>query len=420
MNTISFKPILHPFQEKTFELGNQKTFHEEIPNQEMMAINNKTEQDFLFSYRDQQNQNLNEIDRERITNSLSLKKPLLAVIMKAIENLKKSIIYSSKSSLREKTAHFVNDLSYITKNQNPSNYKNKFIYSLTSKFRYCGKHINRFPVFNPYNTWRIFWDIIIFFFTIFLLFWIPFETGFSVYFQEETYPIFFLVLLIDSIVNMNTGFLVNGYLIVNRMEICTHYLKNFFLLDFISSVGLLIERQENGDNENFNYAEPYLFIFEWFILLRIRNLRAIYSKILEKIYSKFNIRDSYIDLFNLVFINLFIIQIFACIWHFIATDKLFKDNNKNTWIIKAGIESKSNSIHYIYSLYWSCVTIMTVGYGDIAPQNPIETVFTMIAVLFGCLVVAFVISSIGGIMNEFDKESQQFKYFYFLSNLNHH
>ena len=45
------------------------------------------------------------------------------------------------------------------------------------------------------------------------------------------------------------------------------------------------------------------------------------------------------------------------------------------------------TIKYLYSMYWACVTMMTVGYGDIAPQNEVEMIVCMIAVVLGCAVM---------------------------------
>jgi len=69
---------------------------------------------------------------------------------------------------------------------------------------------------------------------------------------------------------------------------------------------------------------------------------------------------------------------------------------------------------YMYSLYWSAVTIMTVGYGDISPTNPAEVWFTIFAIFLGCGVVAYIISAIGNIMIDLKKENQIFKYFFII------
>ena len=81
----------------------------------------------------------------------------------------------------------------------------------------------------------------------------------------------------------------------------------------------------------------------------------------------------------------------------------------STWIIKNGLADSSNLEQYFYSLYWSAVTLMTVGYGDISAQNLHEVMFCTIAVIMGCGVLAYIINSIGIIVADLNKEKNNFK-----------
>lgn len=49
------------------------------------------------------------------------------------------------------------------------------------------------------------------------------------------------------------------------------------------------------------------------------------------------------------------------------------------------------------SLYFSIVTMLTVGYGDITPVNLIEKSYVMIIMIFNCGLFAYYINSIGEI-----------------------
>ena len=68
------------------------------------------------------------------------------------------------------------------------------------------------------------------------------------------------------------------------------------------------------------------------------------------------------------------------------------------------IENEDNSTKYIYSLYWSTITLLTVGYGDIAPVTNIEMIFVIIMALITCGVFGYAINSIGAIFKEMEEK----------------
>lgn len=117
---------------------------------------------------------------------------------------------------------------------------------------------------------------------------------------------------------------------------------------------------------------------------------------------------SVIELVNMLYISLMILHFFAAFWYAIAFyhsgDPTFR-----TWLTKNGIQTETLFIKYLYSLYWSTVTILTVGYGDIAANNAEEVVFVIFTVVVGCVVFAYIINSIGNIIGEIDKQNVVFK-----------
>lgn len=57
-------------------------------------------------------------------------------------------------------------------------------------------------------------------------------------------------------------------------------------------------------------------------------------------------------------------------------------------------------VKYIYSVYWAMTTIITVGYGDITPQNYVEVMVVMVVEICGTSFFGYMISVIGGIVDK--------------------
>lgn len=332
----------------------------------------------------------------------------LPLVKKAVQQLKAGLIYSNASPLDEKNAQFINDQAHNPKPEEKfPKIKNPVIRRVFLDASMVINKVNSLPVFGPYDNFRLLWDCLNFLAIFFLIFWIPVEIGFTTHLPTIYYSFFLIIFIIDIFLNMNTAYHMNGYLINDRILIYSNYVKNYLVFDLLSCVLFWLKQNEDLEN-SVELKNTSLFFFQWIFFLRIQNFKVIYGRFLERIYSKFNIRDSYIDLVNLIFTSMFILHIFACCWHFLAQYNGFV-NYENTWMTKLDIDKKTIAVRYMYSLYWSSVTIMTVGYGDISPQNNSEVLFAIIAVCVGCAVTAYIISSLSTIANEFNKEGQIYK-----------
>ena len=64
------------------------------------------------------------------------------------------------------------------------------------------------------------------------------------------------------------------------------------------------------------------------------------------------------------------------------------------------IDNEHWGTKYIYSLYWAITTIVTVGYGDITPQNNAEVCVVIVIELFGTALFGYIINIVGMTMTE--------------------
>ena len=61
---------------------------------------------------------------------------------------------------------------------------------------------------------------------------------------------------------------------------------------------------------------------------------------------------------------------------------------------------------YVYSFYFCCTTILTVGYGDISPQNCAEVAVVTLVEVFGIIAFANFINEIGHSLTELRKRRE--------------
>lgn len=61
-------------------------------------------------------------------------------------------------------------------------------------------------------------------------------------------------------------------------------------------------------------------------------------------------------------------------------------------------------------MYFTIITMITVGYGDIAPVNSVEKIYTIFMNLLSCGTFAYAISCIGQIFSEQALNESEFKF----------
>lgn len=62
---------------------------------------------------------------------------------------------------------------------------------------------------------------------------------------------------------------------------------------------------------------------------------------------------------------------------------------------RIGIEHTNWVTKYIYALYFSCTTLLTVGYGDVSPTNVAEILTILLTQLIGIATFAYAVNKIG-------------------------
>ena len=308
--------------------------------------------------------------------------------------------------------NYINDLAYFESENKDNNQKGTKIVLFLSEIlaQFYQKYLNKVQSFHPYHNFKIIWDIFNGIIIIFFIFYIPLSIALElniIHMDVQINYFYFIYMIIDMMIQMNTLYFENGIEVHNKFKMMKYYVNSNFASDLIGFMSLLI----SFVGRNYFLIEIFI-MFELFYLIKFFSLIEINRRLMHRF--EFGRRSKGIkDLFSLFFCVLLIIHCLACFWIFISNQKYFPQARyQNTWLTKLDLENADWYLIYIYASYWGAITVMTVGYGDITPSNPLETLFTYFTVMFGCMVFAYIINSLGSIIHEINKNKTRFMYLY--------
>jgi hypothetical protein len=113
----------------------------------------------------------------------------------------------------------------------------------------------------------------------------------------------------------------------------------------------------------------------------------------------------YLRIGRLGAVALLLLNSTACAWFLVPYAEGFP---AASWVAREGLSGAGASTAYVRSLYWVVVTTTTVGYGDITPGRDVEYVFSIIVMLMGASLYAFVIGNIASLLNRIDSAKADF------------
>jgi hypothetical protein len=96
----------------------------------------------------------------------------------------------------------------------------------------------------------------------------------------------------------------------------------------------------------------------------------------------------------MIVLVLLIAHLMACLWHGVG---VFQPGT--TWLEYYELDHETLTTKYNYSFYWATMTMTTVGYGDILPQNNIERGIASLVMFVSGGVLSFIVSNIGTVLS---------------------
>ena len=266
-------------------------------------------------------------------------------------------------------------------------------------------------VINPNNNYKMTWDLLGFLIIFYQSIVIPYRISFDVPPEDGWYYLEWImdgVFWADIILSFNTGIYKKGMLVMQRHRIIWNYVSGWFVLDVLASFpySLIIESfLQNDPNSNLSSlsSTPRLLRMLKIIrflrilrLLRVLKLKKLIYKIEEYIVT--DTLTLIMDSMKILLVIFFMTHLMACTFYF--TGDYESSTEPLTWISVEDIQDATNYDKYVTALYFSFTTITTVGYGDISPVTNLEKIYVMIAMLIACGFFAYIVGSIGSIVNK--------------------
>lgn len=213
-----------------------------------------------------------------------------------------------------------------------------------------------------------------------------------------------ILFIVDIIFNFFTALedFNNGELCVDRKKIVWSYMKSWMLIDISSSIPIsLIQKLSNTDGEQSSNSSilnvriiklsklPRLYR-----LLRLLKLMKLLkgNKFIERITMHLNMKVTASKLMKSFIRIVYFLHLIGCIWVMIAVLNPLDD--PVSWLSSANLQDADNVDVYIAAIYWSTVSVFTVGYGDITCQNLFELIMNNIILVVGIINYSYIFSQL--------------------------
>ncbi|XP_069613916.1 cyclic nucleotide-gated channel alpha-3 isoform X1 [Ranitomeya imitator] len=203
-----------------------------------------------------------------------------------------------------------------------------------------------------------------------------------------------VVYIMDTLVRFRTGFLEQGLLVKDTKKLNEFYTKTMqFKFDMLSLLPTDLAYFKVG-----------------FIYPELRFNRLLRFARMFEFFDRTETRTNYPNMFRIGILVLYILIIIhwnACIYF--AISKAIGFGN-DTWVYPniSHPEYGRLSRKYIYSLYWSTLTLTTIGETP-PPVKDIEYIFVVFDFLIGVLIFATIVGNVGSMISNMNASRAEFQ-----------
>ncbi|KAL4426565.1 hypothetical protein ABPG74_012325 [Tetrahymena malaccensis] len=272
------------------------------------------------------------------------------------------------------------------------------------KFIFRFKQIFSGNAFQPDHALIIILNIILLFQLVSHILIIPIKLCFFIQAQQKSqflsfYSAAVLCLIIEMFIAFQTGFYESGVLVLDKIKIAKSYFKFQFWVEVCSMILIII-----------SLIQQVSIIEGIIVILRFDQVR----KKIQRIDEHFEISSKFPTLYELSKLSVYILimaHFWGCGFHLIGNyskqSGLFSP--AENWISVQKLDNSGWVELYINSIYFTIITMITIGYGDIAPINIYEKIYVCFMTFITCGLFAYCVNCIGTLFAEINQKQQIFK-----------
>ncbi|KAL4493489.1 hypothetical protein ABPG72_007497 [Tetrahymena utriculariae] len=256
--------------------------------------------------------------------------------------------------------------------------------------------LNKLPLFNPENIYRIIFNSILMSYNCFYLILISFMVFFNAQFKNISiyHEIAITCWITEMFINMNTSNYHNGQFITDRKIIFKIYINEYFFFEIIPLIF-----------ENLSSSNIYVNnLFKIPLLLKIKGIMIIYEKI--EFFILHSIKRRYtLEMLKLIFKLILLTHIMACSYNAFASFETHVLGLKETW--KTLKNSDDWYFYYAQAQTWAFSTMCNTTSQTILTTQ--EYLFSSLWMLISSIAFAYLINKIGSILSDLNQQEESYR-----------
>ncbi len=282
-------------------------------------------------------------------------------------------------------------------------------YGVVAEAQRHNEHMKSFQsrwIVLPASTFRRSWDILSLLLLVYVALFTPVQIAFygdamSMCRWEEWVFVFVLdrivdaVFILDIFVNFRQAWLdPGGEVEFDATRAAQSYLRGWFFLDVVSVFPFDFIQTTCATNDVGYNVGSFGRLPKLIRLLRLAKIAKVLrmSRILRRFEATLHIKYGLVRLIKFFVWSLVAAHWVACAWFIVGTlDEVEGWVTSN--FLSSDLHGATVSEQYLASMYWSVMTLTTIGYGDIKPVTQWERLFAILMMLLGSAMFAYVVGT---------------------------